>query len=66
MLKKSFKIDNTLYSEENIIQMIQDFSDFSLVYQNGILDISWETFAEIDEIFHEGMNYLIALYNENI
>jgi hypothetical protein len=46
--------------------MISDFSDFSLDYKDGFLTISWENNKEIDEIFLESMNYLIALYNENI
>jgi hypothetical protein len=46
--------------------MIEDFSDFSLDYKEGVLNISWNTDEEIDEIFHESTNYLIALYNENI
>lgn len=66
MLKKSFKVNSALYGEKNIEQMIKDFSDFSLDYKAGILNISWKTNEEIEEIFHESMNYLIALYNENI
>ncbi|MDD2892111.1 MAG: hypothetical protein PHQ95_04040 [Candidatus Gracilibacteria bacterium] len=66
MLKKTFKVNSVLYGEKNIEQMIKDFSDFSLDYKEGILNISGNTDEEIEEIFHESMNYLIALYNENI
>lgn len=66
MLKKSFEINKSIYGEKNIQKMIEDFSDFALDYKNGILSISWESNEEIEEIFRESMNYLIALYNENI
>lgn len=66
MLKKSFKVNSDMYGEKNIRQMIADFSDFSLDYKEDVLNISWENNEEIDEIFGESMNYLIALYNENI
>lgn len=66
MPKKSFEVNSNLYGVENIQQMISDFSDFSLDYKDGFLTISWENNKEIDEIFLESMNYLIALYNENI
>ncbi|OIO76818.1 hypothetical protein CO024_02230 [Candidatus Gracilibacteria bacterium CG_4_9_14_0_2_um_filter_38_7] len=66
MLKKSFEINKSIYGEKNIQKMIEDFSDFALDYKNGILSISGESNEEIEEIFRESMNYLIALYNENI
>lgn len=40
MLKKTFKVNSVLYGEKNIEQMIKDFSDFSLDYKEGILNIS--------------------------
>jgi hypothetical protein len=40
MLKKSFKINSDIYGEEIIKQMIEDFSDFSLDYKEGVLNIS--------------------------
>ena len=66
MLKKSFEINKSIYGGKNIQKMIEDFSDFALDYKNGILTISWANNEEIEEIFGESMNYLIALYNENI
>lgn len=66
MLKKSFKIDSVIYSEDIINRMIWDFSDFDIVYLNGNIEIIWDTDEEIDNIFHEAMNYLVALYNEGI
>lgn len=66
MLKKSFKIDSALYSNENIMKMVEDFSDFSVSFNDWILDIEWANDIEINQIFWECMNYVIALYNENI
>lgn len=65
MLKKSFKIDN-LYNESLIFQMIEDFSEFLIVYNGWFLHIEGETDEEIMQVFWECMNYVIALYNETI
>lgn len=64
MLKKSFKIDNNLYSSDIVLEAINDFEGFSLTFTDSILDISAETDAEIQQIFGEFMNYVLALYNE--
>lgn len=64
MLKKSFKIDNNLYSSDIVLEAINDFEGFSLTFTDFILDISAETDVEIQQIFGEFMNYVLALYNE--
>lgn len=48
------------------MKMVEDFSDFSVSFNDWILDIEWANDIEINQIFWECMNYVIALYNENI
>lgn len=65
MQKKSFTLENSLYNEVYISQAIADFGDnFSLSYEEEILIISWEDAQEIQMIFDEFMNYVLALSNE--
>lgn len=67
MLKKSFNLDHNFYNAEYIHLAIEDFwEDFSLSYQNNILDITAESDEVIDEVFREFMNYVIGLHNELI
>lgn len=64
MLKKSFKIDNKIYSGKVILQAISDFEDvasISFLDSNLTIESDWE----IDEIFNEFMNYVIAIHNES-
>lgn len=64
-MKKEFKINEEIYSEENIKQAILDFEDISKIwYNNEQLEINWNTEIEIEEIFNEFMNYVIWLNNE--
>lgn len=66
MLKKSFKINSSIYSSKNIKEAINDYSEITkIVYDKWILVIEWENESEITEIFNEFMNYVIWLYNES-
>ncbi len=63
MSKKSFKIDNSIYSLDCIIEAIDDFSSVAnITYFDSILSIESEDSHE--EIFQEFMNYVLALSNE--
>ncbi len=63
MQKKSFKIDNNIYSEDIISQAVLDFSEIAnIIFSDWFLNI--ESDWDVDEIFNEFMNYSIALHNE--
>ena len=63
MSKKSFKIDNSIYSSDSIVQTIDDFSSVAnITYLDSILSIESEDSHE--EIFQEFMNYVLALCDE--
>lgn len=65
MLKKVFKIDNNIYSNESIMSAIEAFLDISSVsFLDWELFIQWENEIEIEIIFNEFMNYVLALENE--
>ncbi|MDR1987576.1 MAG: hypothetical protein LBQ24_02150 [Candidatus Peribacteria bacterium] len=52
MQKKSFKIDNDIYSQDAIKQAIKDFSEsYSFEFIEDILNIEAEDENEIEEIF---------------
>lgn len=64
MLKRTFKIDNSLYPEDKVNEVISHFEGYNIHYP-----VSWE--LEIvsekenpQEIFDEFMNYLLAYLNE--
>lgn len=62
MMKKEFQISWEIYSEDAIAQAIEDFSDItSISYTGENLDITWESEDEIQEVFHEFMNYVLSL-----
>jgi len=64
-MKKEFKIDIEIYSEDLINQTITDFKEVSeITFKNNVLEINWGSEEEIDEIFNEFMNYCISLINE--
>lgn len=66
MLKKTFKLEKTIYSEDFIKSAIKDFTGFVISYEKWQLTISGENSEEIDEIFNELMNYILWIYNESI
>lgn len=63
MLKKTFKIDNSIYKSNIILKAIEDFRDYYIIsFENNEIIIDW--YDNIDEIFNEFMNYVIWLINE--
>jgi len=64
-MKKEFKINSELYSEEKINEAIAAFSEiWNIVFFDWKISISWNNMEEINEIFNELMNYIIWLINE--
>lgn len=65
MLKKNFKVNNSIYPTWIINIAIKDFSEVTTIkFKNWVIEISWEDNKFIDEVFNEFMNYVIWLYNE--
>lgn len=65
MLKKCFKIDNSIYSEDIINSVIEVFKDISEIsYDEDKLCINVDSEEEAKETFLEFMNYYIWVYNE--
>jgi hypothetical protein len=61
-MKKSFKIDSGIYSEEKIQQAISDFKEVANIsFINSTISIESNTKEDIEEIFNELMNYIISL-----
>jgi hypothetical protein len=64
-MKKEFKISLDLYPEEKIKQAIEDFKEvWEITLEQSKLIINWDNQDEIEEIFNECMNYIIALVND--
>lgn len=64
-MKKEFKVDKDIYSKKIIKQAIIDYKDVAEInFNDWILIIKWNKDDEIIEIFHEFMNYVIWLSNE--
>jgi hypothetical protein len=64
-MKKEFKISLDFYPEEKIKQAIEDFKEvWEITLEQSKLIINWDNQDEIEEIFNELMNYIIALVNE--
>ncbi len=64
MLKKTFKIDNSLYPQEIINNTILVFSDFDIIYHVD----KFEIVIEADNpqlVFDEFANYLLSQINEH-
>ena len=65
IMNKEFKINNEIYFEDIVNQAISDFKEvWEIKYNDGMLEINWDSESEIDEIFNEFMNYIIWLINE--
>jgi hypothetical protein len=61
----TFPLDTSIYSRENIIQAISDFSDIApLKFEDEILTIDCDTQEESIEIWKEYMNYIIGLMQQ--
>jgi hypothetical protein len=63
MLNQNFKIEDSIYPENIIVQAIKDFIDVANIsYKNW--EIIIESDDDIEEIFNEFMNYVVVLCNE--
>ena len=63
MLNQNYKIEDSIYPENIINEAIIAFSEIANIsYSSWTLSINAE--SDIEEIFNEFMNYVIALYNE--
>jgi hypothetical protein len=62
MSKKTFSINNQLYPEVYIIEAIDAFDGYSIIYQDGNLIIEDE---DPQYVFDELMNYTLSLSLEN-
>lgn len=61
-MKKEFTISLDIYNEENISQSIVDFSEVAdMWFSQGVLTIQGESEDEIQEVFHEFMNYVLSI-----
>ncbi len=61
-MEKQFKVQSDIYDISLIQEAISDFSDVAdISYNNDVLNISWETKEDIDEVFNEFMNYVLSL-----
>lgn len=61
-MKKDFPISFEIYSKETLIIAIEDFSEIAEIsFWEQIISVSWETEAEVQETFHEFMNYVLSL-----
>lgn len=61
-MKKEFKIDSEIYSDDLIKEAISDFQEVAKIEQkNNLLIIEGNSNEEIEETFNELMNYIISL-----
>lgn len=63
MSKKTFNVNNTLYSEKNIQEAILVFVGYTISVSDGIISIDDE---DPQYVFDELMNYVLSLSLENI
>lgn len=63
MLKKSFKIDLSIYDKNLILSAMNDFvqNGFVISFFEEELLIEGESETEIEEIFQEFMNYVLSI-----
>lgn len=65
MLKKSFKVESSIYATLAIEKAIADFKDITTVtYHEWVLIVKGTDEQEIQEIFDEFMNYVIGVQNQ--
>lgn len=61
-MKKEFKIDSEIYSDEKINTAILDFEDVANInFTGSTISIEWDNSDNIEEVFNELMNYIIYL-----
>lgn len=59
-MKKNFTIDLQIYSPEALLQSVEDFQDVvAIEFMNNEIVIDADNEEEIQEIFHEFMNYVL-------
>lgn len=63
-MEKTYTLNQNFYSSEIIAQLLENFSEYPVQFSDSNMTISGNSLEEIEEIFHESMNYYIALYNE--
>lgn len=61
-MKKDFNVSSEVYSEEAISQAIEDFAEVAEIsFSSQALSIEGESEDEIQEVFHEFMNYVLSI-----
>ena len=61
-MKKDFNVSSEVYSEEAISQAIEDFADVAeITFSSQTLSVEGESEDEIQEVFHEFMNYVLSI-----
>lgn len=61
-MKKDFNISQDIYSSESIAEAIEDFWEVAeMTYDLWKLSISGWSEDEIQEVFHEFMNYVLSI-----
>ena len=61
-MQKDFQVESSIYSQDSVISAIEDFSEVTqITFEKDILSISWDSDSEIQETFHEFMNYILSL-----
>lgn len=61
-MQKSFSIDTSIYSPDIIQEGISDYAEVcDIILQDSEIVFAGEDESEIEEIFHEFMNYLLSL-----
>ena len=64
MQKRTFKIDNSIYQKDKILEVIPFFEGYTLAYNDATgLEISSNS-EDPQAVFDEFMNYLLAYLNE--
>jgi len=57
-----YQISSEIYIFEKLQQAILDFADVAeIIYKQDTLTISGDSQDEIQEVFHEFMNYVLSL-----
>ncbi len=64
MQKRTFKIDNSIYPKDKILEVIPFFEGYTITYNDATgLEISSNS-EDPQAVFDEFMNYLLAYLNE--
>lgn len=61
-MKQNFQIDTQIYSLEKIQEAVEDFKESTdMVFLDNVLTVDGDSEEEIQEVFHEFMNYVLSL-----